>query len=87
MAQGEGQNCLYLRSVITLPSEVHESGLFSDEQAESLFREVMCSFPYMLVCTHTLLYVITHMCLQMSTMPQPVSNLTLTLDIFPPFVC
>jgi hypothetical protein len=81
MAQGEGQRCLYLRSVITLPLEAHQSGSFSDEQAKSLFFEVMCYFPYMLVRTRSL-YVITHTCLQMSTMPQPVS-VTLALDIFP----
>ncbi|KAN0124046.1 hypothetical protein V8E52_002536, partial [Russula decolorans] len=40
--------CLYLRSVITLPLEAHESGSFSDEQAKSLFGNVMCYFPYML---------------------------------------
>jgi hypothetical protein len=54
MAQGEGQSCLYLRSVIALPLEAHESGSFSDEQAKSLFGKVMRYFPYMLVRTRSL---------------------------------
>jgi hypothetical protein len=54
MAQGEGQSCLYLRSVVTLPLEAHQSGSFSNEQAKSLFCEVMCYFPYMLVRTRSI---------------------------------
>jgi hypothetical protein len=72
MAQGEGQSCPYLRFVTTLPLEAHQSGSFSDEQAKSLFCEVMCYFPYMLVRTRSL-YIITQL---VFTMPQPVSDLS-----------